>query len=314
MVRLGVHRCGAVRNGSPRRLLVTTVTLVLVAGVFAGSSGRPRASAADHSKASGTVDVLYAGSFLDLMQQQIGPAFHKVTGYTVSGFSNGSSALASEIKGGTQVGDVFISASPSVTASLEESANGDWVSSYKEFGSSPLVLGYNPSSKYARDLQTKPWYNVVDLPNFLLGRTDPATDPKGVLAVDALTGVALSYDVPNLNGLSTSTTNIFPETALVGELQAGQLDAGFFYAVEAAAAHIKTVALTGTKLAGDYTVAILNRAPHGAAAKAFVKFLLGPAGQKILKKNGVTPMVPAKTFTASSGVTTTTVATTTTTT
>jgi molybdate/tungstate transport system substrate-binding protein len=127
-----------------------------------------------------------------------------------------------------------------------------------------------------------------------------------VLAVDALTGVALSYDVPQLNALATSTANVFPETALVGELQAGQLDAGFFYAVEAAAAHIKTVALPGTKLAGDYTVAILNRAPHGAAAKAFVKFLLSSAGQKILKKNGVTPMVPAKSFTASSSVTTTT--------
>ena len=286
----------------------TLAVLCVVAGSLVGSG----AGATPKAKASGPVDVLYAGSFLDLMEQQLGPAFHKATGYTVSGYSAGSTALASEIAGGTQVGDVFISASPAVNASLGGSANGDWVSTYKEFGYSPLVLGYNPASKFAKDLKTMPWYEVVDLPGFLLGRTDPTTDPKGVLAVDALTGVALSYDQPNLAPLATSTSNIFEETALVGDLQAGQLDAGFFYGVEAAAAHLKTVPLVGTKLAGQYTVAILNRAPHQAAARAFVKFLLSPAGQKILKANGVTPLVPAPTFSATTTTTTTTSTTTTT--
>jgi len=286
----------------------------MVAVVLLGPSSSARASATGRSKPSGTVDVLYAGSLLDVMQRQIGPAFHKATGYTVSGFSNGSSALATEIKGGTQVGDVFISASPSADAALQGSANGDWVSKYEEFGTSSLVLGYNPSSKYAKDLQTKPWYNVVDLPNFLLGRTDPATDPKGILAVDALTGVALSYDIPRLNALATSTSNVYAETALVGELQAGQLDAGFFYAVEAVAAHLKTAPLSGTKLAAGYTLTILNRAPHKSAARAFVKFLLGATGQRILKKNGVTPMVPPILSSGSSSLTTTTTAAPTTTT
>ncbi|MFZ0769499.1 MAG: extracellular solute-binding protein, partial [Acidimicrobiales bacterium] len=76
------------------------------------------------------------------------------------------------------------------------------------------------------------------------------------------------------------------------------LDAGFFYQVEADAANLKTVPLVATQLAAEYTVAILNRAPHEAAAKAFVKFLLGAQGQKILKEYGVTPMVPAQTFRA----------------
>jgi len=78
--------------------------------------------------------------------------------------------------------------------------------------------------------------------------------------------------------------------------------------VEAAAAHLKTVPLVGTHLSGQYTVAILNRAPHAAAARAFVKFLLSAAGQKILKDNGVTPIVPALTFHASADSTTTTTA------
>ncbi|MGC2169705.1 MAG: extracellular solute-binding protein [Acidimicrobiales bacterium] len=293
-----------------RRIVAMLATAFLALGALSVSLTSADASPSTRAKASGTVDVLYAGSFLDLMEQQIDPAFRKATGYTVSGYSAGSTALATEISGGTQVGDVFISASPAVNASLEGSANGNWVSTYKEFGYSPLVLGYNPKSKFAKDLETKPWYEVVDLPGFLLGRTDPATDPKGVLAVDALTGVALSYDQPNLAPLASSTSNVFEETALVGDLQAGQLDAGFFYAVEAAAAHLKTVPLIGTQLSGQYTVAILNRAPHPAAAKAFVDFLLGPAGRKILKDNGVTPISPALFFRASANSTAATTTTT----
>jgi molybdate/tungstate transport system substrate-binding protein len=309
-----IHSGAWLQVHSWRRVTTAAAAALIVAATLTSWSGSSRAGAASHPKASGKVVVLYAGSLLDLMQQQFGPAFHKATGYTVSGYSNGSSALATEIKGGTQVGDVFISASPKADVSLQGVGNGDWVSTYKEFGTSPLVLGYNTSSKYAKDLRTKPWYNVVDLPNFLLGRTDPATDPKGVLAVNALNGVALSYGVTGLNALATSTSNIFPETALVGEIQAGQLDAGFFYAVEAVAAHLKTVPLVGTGLAAEYTVAILHRAPDAAAAKAFVKFLLSKAGQEILKKNGVTSVVPPVLFAASSGTTTTSSAPTTTTT
>ncbi len=272
-------------------VLALTATL-LAAGLYGVAAPRPAlAGAATHS---GTVDVLYAGSLFDAMQQRIDPAFHAATGYSVSGFSNGSDALASEIRGRTQVADVFISASPSVNASLAGAANGSWVNSYDVFGSSTLVLGYNPSSSFASALRHQPWYDVVTRPHFRLGRTDPATDPKGVLAVDALRGVALSYAKPSLNALATSSSNIFDETALVGQLQAGQLDAGFFYRVEADSAHLSTAPLVGTSLAGLYTVALVHGAPHGAAARAFVSFLLSASGRRLLSEAGVTPIVPAK--------------------
>ena len=241
---------------------------------------------------SGPVDVLSAGSLQDLMQGQIAPAFHAATGYTLNDISMGSSALASSIKGGTLQGDVFVSASPAVNATLEGSSNGNWVSWYAQFAGSPLVLGYNPNSTFAQALKTKPWYEVISEPGFHLGRTDPTTDPKGVLADDALDQAATQYNLPELRTLGTETSDVFPETSLVGELQAGQLDAGFFYGVEASAAKIKTVPLTGTTLAAEYTVTILNKAPHQAAAEAFVNFLLGPGGQKVLANNGVIESTP----------------------
>ncbi|MHB1712720.1 MAG: extracellular solute-binding protein, partial [Acidimicrobiales bacterium] len=201
-------------------------------------------------------------------------------------------ALANEIKGGTQQGDVFISAAPQPNARLEGPANGSWVSWYAELATSPLVLGYYPESKFAGALKTTPWYDVVSRPGFMVGRTDPVTDPKGVLAVDALTTAASRYHKPALAAIATSSRNVFAESAMVGQLQAGELDAGFFYAVEAAAGHIPTVPLAGTHLVGTYTITILNRAPHAAAAQAFVSFLLSHRGQQILEQNGLSPVKP----------------------
>jgi molybdate/tungstate transport system substrate-binding protein len=220
------------------------------------------------------------------MEKTVGPGFSSASGYTFTGFSGGSTALAQQIKGKVRAADVFISASPAVNTSLEGAANGDWVSWYATFASAPLVLGYNPHSKFAKDLQTKPWYQVISEPGILLGRTDPATDPKGKLTVTALDDAAKLYNEPALSSLATSGSNVFPEETLVGRLQAGQLDAGFFYSTETTAASIPTVPLTGLSLKATYTVTVLNKAPDAAGAAAFVQYLLGPAGQAVLKKDG----------------------------
>ena len=252
------------------------------------------ASAAASPLPSGPVDVLSAGSLQDLLQQQMGPAFQKATGYTLNDTSMGSDAIANGIKGGTLQGDVFISASPAVNKTLEGSANGNWVSWYASSARRPWCWATTPRASSPRLCRTKPWYDVIDQPGFLIGRTDPATDPKGVLAVTALDQAAKAHDIPALKAIASSTSNVYPETSLVGQLQAGQLDAGFFYGVEAAAADIKTVPLTGTHLAGDYTITVLNRAPHEAAARAFVAFLLGKAGRRILESNGIAAITPPK--------------------
>lgn len=238
---------------------------------------------------SGPVNVLYAGSLVTVIENSVGPAFQKATGYDVSGFSGGSDNLASQIKGGIEKGDVFISASPTVNTELEGLANGNWVAWYATFAVSPLEIGYNPNSSFAKNFKTKPWYDVITKPGLQLGRTDPATDPKGVLAVEALHKAANLFHNPALKAITTSTADVFPEETLVGRLQAGQLDAGFFYAVEASVAKIPTVSLGSKfKYHATYTIAVLNGAPDESAAVAFVSFLLGREGAKILAKSGLT--------------------------
>ena len=250
------------------------------------------AATARVTKHSGTVSVLYAASLQQIMETSIGPAFHKATGYTFEGFSGASGTLATEIKGGALRGDVFISANVATNATLQGAANGNWVNAFITFGNSPLVLGYNPTSPFASQIKKEPWFASVTLPGIRLGRTDPTTDPKGKLVVQAVTAGVQIYNDPGLAAVTATTANVYPEQTLVGLLQSGQLDAGFFYASEAKAAHIPTVKLGHLRLAATYTVTTLANAPDSAGANAFLAFLLGPTGHKLLVRNGVTAIRP----------------------
>ncbi len=251
------------------------------------TTGTPGSTAASRSGAGQPVAVLYAGSLVNLMEHNLGPKFDAATGYTFQGEGTGSSELANEIKGKTKRADVFISASPSADATLEGAANGNWLSWYATFATAPLVLGYNPHSRFAADLKSKPWPAVISEPGFRLGRTDPKLDPKGQLTVQALQQVGLGPMVDN-------ASQVFPEQDLVGRLEAGQLDAGFFYSNEAVEQHIPTISLSPVDLSASYTVTVLNQPPDQAGAIAFVTYLLGDQGVTLLKQDGLTVLSPPK--------------------
>jgi molybdate/tungstate transport system substrate-binding protein len=264
-------------------LLLATATLATACG-SAARSGR--------SHRDGSVSVLYAGSLQAVMNNRIAPAFQRATGNTFNGYPAGSKDLASEIRGRVRVGDVFVSASAGVDATLEGPGSGNWVSWYAPFATTDLVLGYNPHSGFARELRTRPWYRVITQPGFRLGFTDPKLDPKGALVLSALDQAAARYGEPALKRVAASQSDLFPEEDLVGRLEAGQLDAGFFYTVEAAAARIPTVSLGPIHESAMYTITVLKRAPHPAAAATFVRFLLGPTGRSLLRGAGARIVTP----------------------
>src|SRR5882757_4755366 len=89
--------------------------------VLAAVATRPAAAA------EGTVDVLYAGSLVNLMERGVGPAFTTAGGDQFRGYAGGSNKVANEIKGELRRGDIFISANPKVDEQLMGAANGDWV-------------------------------------------------------------------------------------------------------------------------------------------------------------------------------------------
>ncbi|WP_347556797.1 extracellular solute-binding protein [Robbsia sp. KACC 23696] len=243
------------------------------------------------------VSVLYAGSLVNLMEHSVGPAFTKETGIAFEGYAGGSNKVANEIKGKLRRGDIFISASPKVNDTLMGEANGNWVTWYASFAESPLVIGYNPKSKFAKDLKTKRWDEVLAMPGIRIGRTDPKLDPKGRFTVNFVEHAATVYGKPDLLkqtlGSEENPAQVLPEETLVGRLQSGQLDAGFFYSTETSDLKIPAITLPAAlKEKAQYTLTILNNAPNAEGAQRFVSWLLSPAGQALLKEHGIDVVTP----------------------
>ena len=285
-------------RGRARTLLAGTgctlgaCVLALVLASFSVVAAPSRSRAGARIAANGTVSVLFAGSLENYMEEHLGPSFQKASGYGFEGFGGGSTELASEIKGGVRKGDVFVSAAASADQALEGAANGGWVSWYAAFMATPLELAYNPSSKFGAELRRgAPWYKVLTQPGIRVGRTDPKLDPKGVLTVEAVQSAARKLHDPAL-AKALASFEVFPETALVGRLQAGQLDAGFFYAVEAKTAGLATVNLTPVYKYAEYTLTILRGASDPSGAEAFIRYLLNARRAYTLKTEGLNPMKP----------------------
>ena len=245
------------------------------------------------------VDVLYAGSLVNLMERDIGPAFDRASGDHFRGFAGGSKLLANEIRARLRRADVFVSAARAVNAPLM-SGVGRWESGYVAFARSPLVIGYNAASRFASAFTTRPWYEVLQSKGIRLGRTDPRLDPKGVLTVRLLHRAEVYYRLPGLAlrvlGVPENPAQVLPEEALVGRLQSGQLDAGFFYSTETSEAAIPAIGLPpAIAPSAVYTVAVLRNAPHRRAAVAFVAFLLGPRGRRLMRQHGLEVQRPVVT-------------------
>jgi molybdate/tungstate transport system substrate-binding protein len=167
-------------------------------------------------------------------------------------------------------------------------ANGDWESWYITFAQSPLVIGYNASSKFAAEFKTRPWYQVLQEPGIRIGRTAPQFDPKGELTLTFLKRAETFYNSPGLSEKIIGPPSV-PEDLEIALLQSGVLDVAFFYSTETTDARIPALSLPpAITPKAVYTVTILNRAPNPEGADRFVAYLLRSDGRKVLEEHGLT--------------------------
>lgn|SRR5262249_5434633 len=255
-----------------------------------------------------TVSVLYAGSLASVMENAIGPAFVKATGYQYQGEAQGSLGAAQMIRDHLRTPDVFISADPLVNLNLLMEQDADIAPWFIVVASSQLVLAYNPHSKFAAKFQdasahSTPWYEVLETPGVRFGRGDPNIDPKGYRTLFMFSLAGKYYrrdDIPRMLGDPQNPAQIFPEVVLLARVESGQFDAGIFYKHEILAHNLPYLGLppeinlgdprlkdkyaqesyttsTGQHVHGApivFTVTIPNSARHHDSALAFVKFLL----------------------------------------
>lgn len=256
-----------------------------------------------------SVSVLYAGSLGAVMENGLGPAFHRTTGIDYQGEAQGSLGAAQMIRGRVRTPDVFISADPLVdVAVLMGPANGELVRWFSILASSQLVLAFNPHGRFAARFTAAqarriPWYEALLTPGVHFGRGDPTIDPKGYRTLFLFRLAGRYYhrpDIPALLGDPLNPAQVFPEIALLARMDSGQFDAGIFYKHEAVAhrlpyislppeinlgdsrfaalyAHETYTAPSGQRVSGApilFTVTIPETVRHRDAALACVRFLL----------------------------------------
>jgi len=280
---------------------------------------------APNAGAAPPLRMLYAGSLVALMEHDLGPAFTRASKTAVEGRAGGSVALAHMILDGLEIPDVFISADPEVNRLLLNAGPGPSAPWFFTLARTTMVIAYSPQSRFAAAFREaaagrRAWYEVLAMPGLRLGRTDPRIDPKGYRTILTLKLAERYYQRPGLEarllGAPENPAQTFPEEALVGRLESGQLDAGFFYLTEVEEQHLPYVALPDainlgapamarsyaqvsyTDAAGRvyrgapilYTVTIPSTVRNLPGAVEFVRFLLAPTGRRILDAHGLLPV------------------------
>jgi len=306
------------------RLTVTIAAAAVLSMACGGAGAQPAPSptAAAIIQGTGTVKVMYAASLTTLFEKKVGPAYNTATGFTYQGEGKGSVAIATNIKDKVRTPDVFVSADPTVNTTLQGSANGNYVSWWANFARTEMVIGWSPQSKFASDFEAaqsgkRTWESVLEQSGLKLGRTDPEIDPKGFRTLFLFQldeqRTSESGEALKILGPASNTSQIFPEEQLVARLQAGDLDAGVFYTIEAIeanlpyltlptainqgdpaqASHYATVSYTNKKgqvYTGSpilYTATVPTTSTNTQGAQAFVQYLLSKDGQALLAKEGL---------------------------
>jgi molybdate transport system substrate-binding protein len=248
------------------RILSLFAIAVVCASLAAGAaSAKPR-----HALAGITV---FAGSSMTTVLPQID------SGNTYSFGS--STALGTQITNGAPA-DVLMSANSTVPAALFASGVVEKPVNFTRNTLAVVVPKGNPAGiKSIYDL-TKSGTKVAEA---------AATVPVGSYTVQVLNQMGINAAVQaNVVTKETSDANVVAKVAL------GQVDAGFVYLSDYVIdpthlSLIKVPAWAQPKI--TYAMAVVTKSPNQAAAEAWMKKVLSPAGQAVFVKNGFLPLTAA---------------------
>jgi molybdate/tungstate transport system substrate-binding protein len=291
-----------------------------------GSSSPSPGAGSGAKKPTGNVNVAYASSLQFLNEKVVSPAFTKADGYKFVGTGGALGTLESEIAAGAIHPDVFESVGGDNITPLF----GKFTKWYVQFAGTSMVLAYNPNSKYASQFKAfadgskplKDLFTLLETPGLKLGRTDPASDPQGRNFIYMLELAQKFYGLPSdivtkiLGGPagSSSSSQIFAESALDSTLESVQLDAASAYVTQAVEQHLAYIPLPtainlgDASMAATYHTASVTYTPQGGsattkhgspqviditiigkpskAALAFVEYTLSQAGLAEYKAGG----------------------------
>ena len=189
----------------------------------------------------------------------------------------GSNALATQIQQGAPA-DVFASANTSLPFSLYDQGLVEQPVLFTRNQLTVIVPKSNPAGIHSVADLAKPGVKLVVAATGV---------PVGDYTRTVLKNMNLSSVLNNVVSNETDVREVLAKVAL------GEADAGFVYTTDARTVKGK-VATIGIRWSAQpkvtYAVAVVRASKHKAAARAWVKALLGKAAQKKLRAAGFLPV------------------------
>ncbi|ELZ63407.1 sulfate ABC transporter substrate-binding protein [Haloferax prahovense DSM 18310] len=201
-------------NGSSRRAFLASVGGVAAAGLTATAGCLGRAGSTP------TVSILAAGS----LQRALTAEFESPEGTRVEVEAHGSARVARMVDDDQRDPDIVALADPTL---FDAPLSVPW---YATFANNALVVAYNPQTDGGeRVADAASWPDALLDDDVSLGRTDPDLDPLGYRTRFALALAADYYGRPALATDLLRRDQIYPETQLLAQFDAGGIDAAFVY-------------------------------------------------------------------------------------
>lgn len=275
----------------------------------------------------GVVTVFHAGSLtvpLESIEEMFEEMYPEVD---VQREAGGSVACARKI---TELGrecDVMASADYRVIDNMLIDEYTGWNC---VFATNRMVLCYVPESRYADEVNSDNWYQILGREGVEWGHSDPDADPCGYRTLLTLQLAEKYYDHPGLFDeliQGRNPANIRPKSVeLIALLQSGHLDYAFEYlsvAVQHGLNYVELApevnlgdpdlaefyATASTEIAGSepgtfrtmtgapiaYGLTVPDNAPNREAAVAFAAFILSSdGGLEVLSEMGQPPFIPVR--------------------
>lgn len=295
-------------------------SLILAAGLLFMSFGS-QARAADEK-----VIIFHAGS-LTVPFARMEKAFEaEHPDIDVQREAGGSTKMARMISEVGKTADIMASADFAVIDKTLRPEHASW---NIRFAANQLVLVYTPKSRYADEINTENWYEILQRDGVEWGHSDPNLDPCGYRSLMVLQLAEKYHGKPGLYKKlmeNRPQKNVRPKSVeLVSLLKTGNMDYAWEYLSVAVQHDLEYVQLSNhinlgnyrfddfygqaeVKVSGDkpgtfttrrgksctYGVTLIKDAPHKEAAVNFLDYLLDPeGGLKTLDAMGQPPFVPA---------------------
>lgn len=311
------------KKGTRVAVVLVLILLGMTTGVFARGAQEVRES----EEISGVLTIFHAGSLsvpFDTMEKEFESKYPEVD---IQREAGGSTASARKISELGKPADIMASADYTV---IDKILIPDFAGLNIRFATNQLVLCYTDSSRYAGEVNSDNWYDILQRKGVVWGHSDPNLDPCGYRSLMVMQlaedyyGIAGLYDKLLAN---RPEENVRPKSVdLISLLQSGNMDYAWEYLSVAEQHQLNYVTIpdninlgnyeyddyyknaevevTGSnpgetmKLYGKsitYGVTLVKDRPNPAAADAFLAYMLDPeGGLKILKSMGQPPFVPAR--------------------